>query len=319
MNTLFLVILFTAVVWNSSASDVSPGNSIFGQHQFIEYVPGELPLIISVPHGGHLVSEGIPNRTLGVTDSDANMQELARTIAAVIHAQTGRHIHLVICRLHRSKLDANREIIEAAQGQFIAEQAWNEYHDFIQQACAAAVKQYDVAFLIDLHGHGHKDPRVELGYLHTPLEMADCEEVLNTPTFANSGSLAWIAARYALSYTDLLRGPVSMGALLEERGFATTPSPRMAVPSEPYFKGGYTIFRHCDASRHVTGFQIEANRPRLRDTAMNRLAFAKALTGALDVFLPAQIGIRLDGGRLDERSVVMYPPKGGKPKASDAN
>ncbi|MEN3944255.1 hypothetical protein WJU23_23335 [Prosthecobacter sp. SYSU 5D2] len=293
----FLLLIFTAVLlWSASPQDIRPGNSVFGDRQFIEYVPGDLPVIIAAPHGGRLFPEDVPDRTSGVKDADANTQELARTIAAVIHARTGRHIHLVICRLHRSKLDANREIVEAAQGDPLAGQAWEEHHGFIEQACAAAVKQYGVAFLIDLHGHGHKDPRVELGYLHTPVDLSSGEDVLNAPGFAAGGSLGWLAARSSLPYVQLLRGPQSFGALLEERGFAATPSPRAPVPDEPYFKGGYTIARHCDASRHVTGFQIEANRPRLRDTAANRLAFAHALTGALEVYLPAQLGVSLDGG-----------------------
>jgi hypothetical protein len=122
------------------AEDLVPGKSVFGQRNFIEYVPGELPLVIAAPHGGQLKSEEIPNRTNGVTDIDANTQELARTIAAVVHAETGRHIHLVVCRLHRSKLDANRDLAEATQGNELAVQAWKEHHAFIETACEAAVR-----------------------------------------------------------------------------------------------------------------------------------------------------------------------------------
>lgn len=307
MNYFIRIILAVLVPWTALGMDIRPGNSVFGQHQFIEYLPGDLPIIIAAPHGGRLLPDEIPARSYGVTDSDANTQELARTIADVIHAKTGRHIHLVICRLHRSRLDANRDLIEAAQGQPLAEQAWKEHHGFIEQACAEAVKQHGVAFLIDLHGHGHKNLRVELGYLHTPSEMSVPEDLINAPAFAQTGSLGWIASRSTLPYSELLYGPLSLGALLEARGFASTPGPLAKVPTEPYFKGGYTIFRHCDAGRNVTGVQIEANRPRLRDTAVNRMAFAHALTAALDVFLPAHLGLRLDGSRA-ETPVVVIPP-----------
>lgn len=306
MKHFLLVLLCAVIPWGASPQDTRPGNSLFGERQFIEYVPGDLPIIIAAPHGGRMLPEEIPDRTHGVRDSDANTQELARTIAAVIHARTGRHIHLVICRLHRSKLDANREIVEAAQGDPLAMQAWEEHHGFIEQACAEAVKKYGIAFLIDLHGHGHKDPRVELGYLHTPAQLAGTEDQINATAFAASGSLGWIAARSKLSYMELLHGPESLGALLEERGFAATPSPLKPVPDEPYFKGGYTIARHCDAARRITGFQIEANRPRLRDTAANRLAFAHALTSALEVYLPAHLGIRLEG-RLGNAPAPVSP------------
>jgi N-formylglutamate amidohydrolase len=289
------VMMIGGMVLCGHAEDLGPGKSVFGQHNFIEYSLGELPLIIAAPHGGRLTPGEIPDRTSGVRDIDANTQELARTIAAVVHEQTGKHIHLVICRLHRSKLDANRDLPEASQGNAQAEKAWREHHDFIGQACAAAVKKFGVAFLIDLHGHGHADPRVELGYLHDADALADSDEALNGPAYVKASSLRWMVERGELSHTELLRGGQSLGSLLEARGYPATPSPCMPVPTEPYFRGGYTVSRHCDAANHVTGLQIEANRPRLRDTAENRLRFAHALAAALDDFFTMHLGFGLDG------------------------
>lgn len=294
---LLFTILITLAVGSGHAEEVEPGASLFGQYQFIEYIPGDLPLVIAAPHGGRIRPSEIPTRTDGVMDIDANTQELARTIAAVIHAETGRHIHLVICHLHRSKLDANRDLFEASQGSDIAAHSWEEHHAYIDQACAAAVKQFGVAFLIDLHGHGHSDARVELGYLHNSINLADCDEALNESTYVNTSSLRWIADRSQYSFTDLLRGPQSFGALLEHEGFPATPSPRMPVPTEPFFRGGYTIQRHCNAERSITGLQIEANRPRLRDTAENRLKFSRALVKVLHTYFSLHLGLKLDEPR----------------------
>lgn len=285
----------TLMAVTALAEDVTPGGSLFGQRQFIEYVKGDLPLVIAVPHGGRLQPEDIPDRTTGVRDIDANTQELARTIAEVIHEGTGGRVHLVICHLHRSKLDANRELSEAAQGNALAGRAWREHHEFIEQACAAAAKQHGVAFLIDLHGHGHADPRVELGYLHNALALADCDEALNEATYVHGSSLRWIVEHSPLSHVELLRGPLSFGAILEANGFPATPSPRMPVPTEPFFRGGYTVERHCIASQNITGLQIEANRPRLRDTAENRLKFARALLPTLRTYFTTHLGCALDG------------------------
>jgi hypothetical protein len=195
--------------------------------------------------------------------------------------------------LHRGKLDVNREISEAAAGQPVAEQAWREHHAFIDQACAAAVAKYGAAFLIDLHGHAHPTPRLELGYLHSTEELAQDDAALNTPRFAAAGSLSFIAARSRQPYAELLRGPASLGALLEARNFKATPSPSAPQPLAPYFRGGYTISRHCRAPEKVAGLQIECHRVGVRDTAENRRAFAEALVSALEVFLPAQLGLPL--------------------------
>ena len=205
-----------------------PGNSLFSEANLIEYVPGDLPIVLTAPHGGHLMPSGIPNRTSGVLDSDAHTQELSRTIAAVLHERTGHHIHVVISRLHRSKLDPNRDLPEAAEQQ-TAVAAWTAYHQFIEDACAASIRTHGWAFLIDLHGHGHKQPQVELGYVHSALDLAGCVERINEPSFAASGSLGLVAAKSPLPYTELLHGPTSLGALLENHGFLATPSPRPPI------------------------------------------------------------------------------------------
>ncbi len=276
-------------------TDPTPGQSMFGTRQYVEYIRGDLPLVVAAPHGGRETPDDIPDRTKGVLDMDTNTQELARTVAEVVHAKTGAHMHLIVSRLHRKKLDPNREIAEAAQGNALAAQVWKEYHGFVDEACAAAVKRHGVAFFIDLHGQSHPDVRVELGYLHSAKDLAATDEKLNEAGFIEKGSLQLIAARVGQPYAELIRGPSSLGALLEGRGFPATPSPRMPAPTEPFFSGGYTVRRHCDAQKHVTGLQVECNKPCLRDTRVNRQKFAEALVSALQEYLPAQLGIGLDG------------------------
>lgn len=302
-----MIRILLCIVWLAAgavrAADLVPGKSLFGARDYIEYIPGDLPLILAAPHGGRENPEEIPDRLQGVRESDANTQELARTIAEVIHARTGRHAHLVICRLHRAKLDANRDLAEAAAGHPIAEQAWRDHHRFIEQACAAAVEKYGAAFLIDLHGHAHPGQRLELGYRHTAEELAQDEPALNAPGFAAAGSISYIAARSRKSYAELIRGTSSLGALLEAGGFRATPSPSAPHPLAPYFRGGYTIVRHCRAEVKVAGLQIECHRVGVRDTAENRRAFAEALAAALEIFLPAHLGVTLKGEKLPSSSL----------------
>ena len=103
------------------------GQSYFGRQRYIEYVAGNLPVIISAPHGGRERPAELPDREQGTFAFDTNTQELARAAAAELHARTGGWPHVVICRLHRRKVDCNREIIEAAAGNPTAEQAWKEF------------------------------------------------------------------------------------------------------------------------------------------------------------------------------------------------
>ncbi len=272
------------------------GVPVFGTKRYCEHVPGELPLVLSAPHGGKLKPDEVASRTYGVRAEDTNTQDLARRISAEVKKATGKQMTLVISHLHRSKLDPNREIKEAAQGDRTAEQVWGEYHAFIDEALKAAIARHGRALFIDLHGQSHPDVRVELGYLHAAEEYQKPAAELNSPAFIKAGSLACLMElNPGLDYTALLHGPESLGALLEARGFLSTPSPRLPVPSLPYYRGGYTTFRHIPENPRVAGLQIEANRVRLRDTPEGRQRFAVALVSALHVYLPRFLKIGLNG------------------------
>lgn len=294
LKTLGLVLTFWAA---ACGAEERPQEVLFGARRFIEYQPGTLPLVIAAPHGGREKPADLPDRTQGVVDIDANTQELARAVVESVYDATGGRPHLIVCHLHRSKLDANRDLPEAAQGNALASQAWREHHGFIEEACRKAVKDHGVAFLIDMHGHGHPDPRVELGYLFNASELAEDEQALNSPAFVQKSSLRWLVEKRGIPHIDLLRGPFSLGALLEHEGFPATPSPGKPVPGTPFFRGGYTIFRHCKAEAGVTGLQIEANRSRLRDTPANRQRFAQALSASLKIYFSRNLGITLGAER----------------------
>jgi N-formylglutamate amidohydrolase len=286
--------IFWSLVAIAFAIDEPALKPVFGTQRYVEYIPGELPLVMSTPHGGLLKPKSVADRSYGVVDSDANTQDLARRIAAEAKKQTGKSMDLVISHLHRSKLDPNREIKEAAQGDQTAEKIWMEYHGYIEDALKAAVARHGRAFFIDLHGQNHKDIRVELGYMHRVTDLAKPTQMINGADFSKLGSIQLISElNPAVPYADLLFGSESLGAMIEQHGFLATPSPRMTVPTEPYFRGGYTINRHSKSAAHVAGLQIEANRIRLRDTAENRQKFAEALVQTLRIYIPKWLKVEL--------------------------
>ena len=117
---------------------------------------GNLPIIISVPHDGPLEPGSIPDRTCeGCNFGQDNFTlEIAMGIREGIYEITGKYPHIILNRLHRTKLDANREIREATDGHHVAEKAWVDFHAFIEDAKAIVTKDFGRGFYIDLHGHG---------------------------------------------------------------------------------------------------------------------------------------------------------------------
>lgn len=275
------------------ATEPVAGQSYFGATRYVEYVAGDLPIVIAVPHGGRLAPDTLPKRKDGVSVSDANTQELAKALVEALRAKTGGHAHVILSHLHRSRLDPNREIKEAAQGNEAAETAWREYHGRIEAALAAAVARHGFAFLIDLHGHAHPIPRLELGYGVSAAQLNGNDAAVDADGLAKKSSLRDLHAAKGGSGAALLRGPASLGARLSERGLRAVPSPAEPGPgNNPYFSGGYTTQRHAAApeTTKVDGLQIETPRVGMRDTAESRARFARISADALLVFLREHYG-----------------------------
>ena len=291
-TVLFLPILLLSAS-QVVAQDRTPGETYFGRNQYVEYLAGNLPVILSAPHGGREKPDEIPNRTSGTFAYDRGTQEAARQIAAEFHSRTGGWPHVVICRLQRTKVDCNREIVEAAAGNLHAEQAWREYQGFLDEAREKVVRQQGRGLFIDLHGHGHAEQRLELGYLHTQAELQATDEELDDPRFAAASSLRAIAALNRVPYSQLVRGELSFGALMEKYGFPSTPSPSVPKPKLPYFRGGHNTRRHGHEAVPVAGLQIETYSKGVRDTPESRERFAKALYETVAVYLDAHLGVLL--------------------------
>ena len=110
------------------------GSVYYGRENYIEYHPGNIPIVLSAPHGGQLKPEEIPDRTYGTTVTDDNTYELTKVIMDTMKVRFGGTPHVILCRLKRTKLDANRDSVEAAQGNRYAIRAWQEYHHYINTA-----------------------------------------------------------------------------------------------------------------------------------------------------------------------------------------
>jgi hypothetical protein len=273
----------------SSPAGCSPtaGTTCFGQQNYVEYNGGDLPIVVSVPHGGAIAPATIPDRT-GTTVTDLNTIELGRAIVEAFRSRTGRTPHLVLCQLRRTKLDANREVGDAAQGNAAAGQAWTEYHAFIEMATAEVVRRSSRGIYVDLHGHGHAIQRLELGYLLSDATLGQSDAQLDAGGAAQQSSLRRALPFTSVSFSAMLRGTTSLGGLLAART-PSVPSPATPSPSgDPYFEGGYSTERHTAT---LPGLQIEAHLTGIRDTAANRASFADALVDALRTFAQTHLGL----------------------------
>lgn len=270
----------------------NPGTSYFGRRRYIEYVPGELPLILSAPHGGALTPEEIPDRTRGTTDTDRNTIETLLAVRDALVERTGKAPHLVISHLGRTKLDPNREIEEAAQGNPFAENAWEEFQGYLDVAAGLVTGTYGSGLYLDLHGHGHAVARVELGYLLAADDLDRTDGELDAGNYAARSSIRALAAASPLAFSKLLRGSASFGARLAAEGIPSVPSPGDPSPgAAEYFSGGYNAALHGSRDGgQVSAIQMELHFTGVRDTEDNRRAFARALARAVEFYMTEHWG-----------------------------
>ena len=281
-------------VWAPPAvTAYQPGTSYFGRQSYVEYIPGELPFILSAPHGGSLVPTEIPDRTSGTLVTDTNARETLLAVRAALVERTGKAPHVVISHLKRLKLDPNREIVEAAAGNPFAANAWNEFHAYLEVASAAVTRTYGSGFYVDIHGHGHAIARAELGYMLSSSQLNRTDAEVNAQGVAAQSSIRVLAASSPLPFAQLLRGSTSLGGLMQKEGIRSVPSPGDPSPgSDEYFSGGYNTERYgsLDAGRMVSGVQIELPFPGIRDTETNRGAFGLALAKAVEAYMAEHYG-----------------------------
>lgn len=208
---------------------------------FVEYRPSlSWPVVLSVPHGGTLLPDSISDRTEGCIEPDWESCELAEEIAKAFSTERQGPPALVRLRLHRLKLEANRarrSCSECCTEEAV--QAWDAYHGWLEEAIHGCTERFGFCLLLDIHGQSHRQGVTELGYLLTSEDLLlsnEAEAAAPRPTSIDAllplsslcksaaGKLDW------RSLVELVRGPGSLGGLLEASGFRCTPSPSYPQP-----------------------------------------------------------------------------------------
>jgi len=286
-----------------------PGRSYTGRNGYIEYIAGDAPLIYTAPHGGDLLPADIPDRTAArcggsaTTATDLNTEDLVRAMQQRHFARYGTYPHVVINHLARRKLDANRTDPEAACGNAAATIALAEWHAFIDSAKSAVLRTSPRGWYMDMHGHGHAKQRLELGYLLTSGQLGLSDAALDgNRAFQDTASMRTVSEASPLTFSALLRGATSLGALYAANGFPAVPSASDPSPgADDYLSGGDDTRRHaCGAEANtlggvtngmICGVQIEANLTGVRDTQANRDRFGDATAAVLGQYLSMHWGM----------------------------
>ena len=285
---LFILILLTLFFSEILAQqNYIPGKSYYGRNKYIEYIPGNLPLVISAPHGGYEKPDEITDRSQGSDHHDKKTLETALEVQKRFYELTGKYPFVILNRLHRVKLDPNRAFEVATQGDSLSAIAYNEFHGFIDTAEKEVEAIWGKGLYIDIHAHNHKTQLIELGYLLESEFLAFPDNDLNDDLFIEKSSLRNLMKDTPYKFSEIVRGKVSFGAYLEKYGYKVVPSPSIPEPgTENFFAGGYNTQTHGPKdTNNFNSLQIELPWDYIRDSDLNIKKFSMDLTETIIEFM----------------------------------
>ena len=287
----FTTAIISLLICYSGNAEPSSVRSETKSHPLVASLDGDLPIILSAPHGGRNAVPDVPARQgKGVkkfvakpdTDTDLVTEELATAIAKI----TGNRPYVVISRFERKFIDANR----APESAYETEQAKATY-DAYQQAITAArqkiIVRWGSGILLDVHGQTFADDTVFRGT-------------------QNGKTVAHLIKKFgAEAYT----GEKSLFGQLAKQGFTVAPpidsQDDETEDVETRYAGGHIVQTYGSANGDAfDAIQIELGTnlrlPAQRAQTVGKLA--RAITAFANDFLPKK-------EIANKTSQVAEPPK----------
>jgi len=260
---------------------------------YVEYIQGSLPIILSAPHGGTYDPKYIQNRKSGVFDIDSNTKELTQEILEAFLNQTNAYPHAILMNLSRKKVDVNRSLSDALDNQGKALDSYNSFHNFIQNAKIKVHDKFQKGIYIDIHGQSHEHQHIEFGYLlfNDTLKLDD-KNLLEHQKLSSIKTLGNYSDK---CFIEQIKGTSSLSGLMSSRNFKSIPSQDMPYAKcGNYYEGAYNTQVYCSQDDgSISAIQVEFPYIGCRDTKENRQKTAKAFVESLIEFMNIHFNINL--------------------------
>ncbi len=260
--------LVFAVLLTASASAQSHATN-----EFLHVQRGELPIIITAPHGGSLAIPGVPKRlgpeverTSGkfVTGQDVRTFELATETAKRVAELTGKKPYLVASKAHRQYVDPNRPEKEAVEHEK-AKVVHAAFHGQVREFVDEVRKNFPHgALLLDIHG------------------QASFPDTLIRGT-QNGTTVMRMVEKYGVT---ALTGEASILGFMAGKGVKVEPlnTPPGTPPEPRGFNGGWIVRSYgSHTTNGVDAIQLEFGSA-LRTDAKRREEMSKLLAEAIQAF-----------------------------------
>jgi len=290
VKATFLASLFLVTV------GIQPSFAVAEPGRLVSVEEGDLPIILSAPHGGRELIPGVPKR-LGegvarfksVTDS--NTDKLTEQLADALEKKLGKRPYVVIARFGRKYADANR-IRRLAYESENAKPVYDEYHDALENARREVIKRWGYGILLDLHGQAAEPKTIIRGT-------------------QNGTTTKHLVSRFGL---ESLSGQSSLFGQLAKQGFSINPPLKSTAREHENYDGGYIVQNYGSSSgQTLDAIQLELGID-LRSVEVIPVTaekLAKAIAAFSNKYLPKTEWDELVNEQLKQTvSVGVYSDKG---------
>lgn len=236
---------------------------------------GELPIVLSAPHGGRRAIPNVPERQGGddvrrfVDRADDGTDRLADALAEAIEERVGKRPYVVVARFHRKYVDANRPARDAYETP-AAKPVYDAYHRALDRARADVIERWGRGVLIDLHGQAAEPRAIFRGT-------------------QNGETTKHLVNRFG---RESLIGRSSVLGQLARQGVAVIPAVGTPDREHPAYDGGHIVQTYGSSnSGTLDAIQLELGRElrvpqRARVETADKLAIA--ITAFAKEYLPSE-------------------------------
>lgn len=231
---------------------------------------GDIPIILSAPHGGHMPIPGVPPRrgdhaTDFKTVRDENTIELAEAIAADIEKRLHGKPYMVMAKFERRFVDANRSEEMGVESE-AAKPYYRAYHLALAEDTKEIQQKWKRGLLLDIHGQAARPNALARGTL-------------------NGKTVQLLVNRFG---PDALTGPKSLFGVYEAMGFAIVPPTASTDKEDKLFSGGYTVQTYgSHQGSGIDAIQLEFGSDLRQKSKIKNTA--SAVAEALDIFCRAYL------------------------------
>ncbi|MFN9717489.1 MAG: N-formylglutamate amidohydrolase [Planctomycetota bacterium] len=246
-------------------ADVDESGSALGVNDLLVIRHGDLPIIISAPHGGKLAVPGaIPRKGDGLATGaagfrmarDSGTEELALLVVDELDERMEGSPTCVISRVHRKFVDFNRPPdigVEHQQARIV----YDLYHQTLREAVAEVRERHGFGLLVDIHGQGSS----------------------KTTVYRGTGNGLTTRGLQERSGTRAHAGEQSLNGLLTRRGWSMHPDP-FDGREQAGFTGGHIVRSYGSHQPNgIDAVQLEFGAD--YRTAANRRKYAEELAEAI--------------------------------------